>query len=385
MSAKLIFLWAVFFLAGSGATSRAQSYTLIDLGFFYPVAMSNAGQIVGETNDFYNNPELYTIGVGFTDLTPILGPAAVKGINDSGQIVGVFSTQPTDAFVYTPGTPPLNLNISGTAPTCINDSGEIGILSGGSLLVGIPNSYTNLGDFDTYSYGLYQSVVALNNSGQAAIMGRVSEGGFVAYLYTPGVGITNLGSVTLGGSAIPEGINSSGWVVGNSSFDGYANGAGFLYTPGTGMINLGALTDAHSVNDSGQVVGSESTDAMIYSMATGVVDLNTLVSAPGWTLQNAIAINNSGQITGTGSSPSGYTHSFLLIPMLKFNSQSVSGGQFLATLTGLTAGQRVVFQSSANLLNWTPILTNTAAGNSLSFTTPISPSGGSVFFRAAAQ
>jgi probable HAF family extracellular repeat protein len=351
------------------------------------VAMNNSGQIVGETNDFYNNPELYTLGTGFTDLTPILGPAAITGINDSGQIVGVFSTSPNDAFVYTPGSPPLDLGISGTAPTCINDSGEYGILSGGSLFVGSSGSYTNLGDFDPYSYGLYQKVAALNNSGQAAIMGRVSESQFVAYLYTPGMGFTNLGSVTPGGSATPEGINSSGWVVGNSSFDGYGNGAGFLYTPATGMINISvnSLSDAHSVNDSGQVVGNAggaSPHAIIYTMATGMVDLNTLVSAPGWTLEDAIAINNAGQIVGEGSSPSGY-HSFLLIPILKFTSESVNSGRFVATLSGLAAGQTVIFQISTNLVNWMPVSTNTATGGSLSFTNQITQLNGGVFFRAA--
>jgi probable HAF family extracellular repeat protein len=47
-----------------------------------------------------------------------------------------------------------------------------------------------------------------------------------------------------------------------------------------------------------------------------LTNLNTLaeVSAAGWNLREAIAINNVGQITGTGHNASGEERAFLLSP-----------------------------------------------------------------------
>ena len=45
-------------------------------------------------------------------------------------------------------------------------------------------------------------------------------------------------------------------------------------------------------------------------------DLNELVSpSSGWTLQEATAINENGQIVGQGTNASGQTHAFLLTPV----------------------------------------------------------------------
>ena len=44
-------------------------------------------------------------------------------------------------------------------------------------------------------------------------------------------------------------------------------------------------------------------------------DLNNLISSNcGWTLEDAVAINNKGQIVGYGINPSGQTDVFLLTP-----------------------------------------------------------------------
>ena len=76
------------------------------------------------------------------------------------------------------------------------------------------------------------------------------------------------------------------------------------------MTDLGTLggsySNAFGINDAGQVVGAANTPnigpqhAFLYS--TGVmIDLNSLLPASsGWVLDSANAINNSGQIVGTG-------------------------------------------------------------------------------------
>ena len=84
------------------------------------------------------------------------------------------------------------------------------------------------------------------------------------------------------------------------------------------MIDLGAW-GANGVNSSGQVVGGiylpqiTASHACIYSNST-LEDLNSLVDpSSGWTLSEAMAINDRGQITGYGL-VGGAEHAFLLSP-----------------------------------------------------------------------
>jgi hypothetical protein len=54
---------------------------------------------------------------------------------------------------------------------------------------------------------------------------------------------------------------------------------------------------------------------LIWTSAGGMKDLNSLIPAnSGWTLINANAINNVGQITGYGQKGA-YNHAFLLTPV----------------------------------------------------------------------
>jgi hypothetical protein len=52
--------------------------------------------------------------------------------------------------------------------------------------------------------------------------------------------------------------------------------------------------------------------AFVYDGTHGMVDLNSLVLAPGWTLEGATAINDAGQIVGYGINPSGNLEAFLI-------------------------------------------------------------------------
>ena len=83
----------------------------------------------------------------------------------------------------------------------------------------------------------------------------------------------------------------------------------FLYSNGT-MTDLGTLpggldSEGYGINASGQVVGYSEINsgsdirAFLYSNGT-MTDLNSLIDpACGWTLLDAYAINDSGQIVGT--------------------------------------------------------------------------------------
>ena len=161
----------------------------------------------------------------------------------------------------------------------------------------------------------------MNSSGQ--VVGYSYTTGNVAthpFLYSNGK-MQNLGDLG-GGSGAAYGINASGEVVGYAgTSDNYSHA--FLYSGGT-MTDLGTLggtdSEAVAINNSGQVVGDSYTagnaadDPFLYSNGT-MTDLNALIDpSSGWTLEFATAINDNGQIVGTGVNPSGQLDAFLLTP-----------------------------------------------------------------------
>ena len=102
---------------------------------------------------------------------------------------------------------------------------------------------------------------------------------------------------------------------------------GSLYSNGA-MTVLGTLggsnSAANGINNNGQVVGNsfavvgnspfQTQDAFLYSNGK-MIDLNSLIDAnSGWTLVDATAINDKGQIVGLGLNAQGLEKSFLLTP-----------------------------------------------------------------------
>src|SRR5215218_688686 len=127
---------------------------------------------------------------------------------------------------------------------------------------------------------------------------------------------------TLGGSrSWASAINDSGEVVGYSYLPGDQNKHAFLYKDAK-MTDLGTLggtsSEAKGINKSGQVVGwsdnsSGERHAFIYDSTNGMKDLNSLIPADsGWTIHEARAINNNGQIAATGYKDGVGQHALLL-------------------------------------------------------------------------
>ena len=121
------------------------------------------------------------------------------------------------------------------------------------------------------------------------------------------------------------GINRRGGVAGNVSDAGsdtngvYSNSRAkaFLWRKGK-MVGLGTLpgsknSAAFGINDSTAIVGTSGDRAFLWTRGK-MLDLNAcLPSGSGWMLEEARAINNKGQIVGSGKL-SGQTHMFLLTP-----------------------------------------------------------------------
>ncbi len=88
------------------------------------------------------------------------------------------------------------------------------------------------------------------------------------------------------------------------------------------MIDLGTLgggtSTAYGINQYGQIVGYSLTSsgahvAFLYSNGQ-MINLNNLVSAPGWGLADAYGINSQGDIVGDGYYD-GQHYAFMLTPV----------------------------------------------------------------------
>lgn len=339
------FAMLIMIIACSNASLYAEPfYNIVDLGTLPSFqnsdarGINNLGQVVGVSYNtggsehafLWSDGVMKDLGLGFSN---------AASINNNGQIAG-FSGDPYQAFIYNISSH--NNQLLGTLPNenysdarAINDSGQV---VGNSFSTTSDNrgafiytagvgmkSLGTLGGSTSYAYGI-------NNSSQVVGVSDTSQnslGTEHAYLYQNGV-MRDLG--TLGGSfSAALGVNSSGQVVGfsttaatlgsgNPIFHAFLTGA-----DGQGMTDLGTIagyTDSYAYNvnkygDSvGYVYGSQSMDhAMIDTSSYGMLDLNNLIAPnSGWTLVQAEAINDNGQIVGTGYSPNGGIHAFLLNP-----------------------------------------------------------------------
>jgi probable HAF family extracellular repeat protein len=263
---------------------------MTDLGtlggpYSYAYGVNDSVQAVGysHTSDGHDHAFLYSNGGGMTDLGTLGGPYSYAyGVNDSGQAVGWSEVPSGDghAFVYNNG---------------------------------------RMTDLGTFPDGADSMAYAINASGQVVGSAATPTSVGHAFLYTNGV-MTDLG--TLPGFTYfcaARGINASGQVVGTSQASAGGQVHAFLYSNG-GMTDLGTLggpdSFAYGINDSRQVVGLTSTSAgqghaFLYSNGV-MTDLNSLLPpGSGWELDEAFAINDTGEVVGDGIH-NGASHAFLL-------------------------------------------------------------------------
>lgn len=135
--------------------------------------------------------------------------------------------------------------------------------------------------------GTYGYAAWLNDSGEV-VGGATNEGDqtFLAFHWKNGK-MTNLGTLPGNVCSVSDAINSSGQVVGGSGISGFASFA--------------ACTD--------------SVEHAFLSENGRMIDLNRFVpDSSDLTLNEAVFINDRGEISGTGTLPGGDQHAFLLIP-----------------------------------------------------------------------
>lgn len=305
----------------------AAGYSITGLGTLggstsYAYDINSSGQIVGEsdiTGNTASHAFVYSSGV-MTDLGTLAGTTGsyAVAVNNNGQIIGDTYTGGytlNKAFIYSNGSMSSIGSLGGgwSVASGINNYGQVvGSNSSGGFLYSNGNTTT----FNGMSVPL-----AINDNGQVAGTG---VNGHVA-LSSNGT-VTDLG--TLGGSSgFATAININGQIVGSTYVAGDTNYHAFLYSNG-GMTDLGTLwgTDsfASDINSNGLVVGqfqivpgqfapSSSFHAFVYSNGV-MTDLNSLIAPnSGWTLEEASAVNDSGQIVGFGVF-NGQEQAFVLNP-----------------------------------------------------------------------
>jgi probable HAF family extracellular repeat protein len=211
--------------------------------------------------------------------------------------------------------PSSNMEPCGSHASDINDLGQV---------VG----QAQVGCYEPWHYGLFPVLwenrvptklsqsggyaSAINNRSQVVWVYWYSD----AYLWDHGA------SVLLASDATPFDINDAGQVVGSRG------NTAFLWANGTlkGLRTLGGNnSNATGINEAGQIVGDSATatgrthaflwvNNSLGDMGGTMHDLNDLIPADsGWELLSAAAINNRGEIVGSGIHD-GQRHAFLLRP-----------------------------------------------------------------------
>jgi probable HAF family extracellular repeat protein len=339
--------------------AAGQNYTITDLGVIKGDNESsgfwidNYGDVVGcsDTQTVIGYPctglvpgqhaFYWSRSGGMRDLGTLPGAtvSGAIGINDAGTVVGYSNVkgQLATNFVAVEWSPSGVISrlgsLSGGASSAAFEINSAGEISGDSFLPnGIVNA-TSWQDKKVKNLGALKSAIFtagldINDNGEIVGESVFSYGPpFTSqgFLWN-GSKMISLESLKGGNTSMANAINSLGVIVGQS--DGTATGGNWhavLWNAEHRIQDLGTLAGgtysvAFAINDSSVVVGYSNTadnapHAIIWTSSSHMKDLNSLIPAGSpWTLINANAINNVGQITGYGSK-NGYNHAFLLTPV----------------------------------------------------------------------
>jgi uncharacterized membrane protein len=320
-------LMAVLILTGFAS---AQVFTLTDIGSdVSPAGINKYGQ-VAITSSIGG---ITRAGIWYKGRTQDLGTlpggtnSTASGINNHGDVVGDTDGEAT--WWPSPGIGSVtdiglaiteNNTIFGIAGTIVvsgvNDArvitGEVGFENGYSWFVFSPASTAQV-----FGRGLIDRGEGVGIDSRGNIAG---DGDGEAFIWSPSGGEIDLGIPNSSSSAISNGViagqaGPSGQFA-CSRFNETQCSKLFIWSKANGTQFFGQLPGqafglSRGINAFRQVVGSSGNRAFLWSRSTGIFDLNRLVKAPGWTLLTAAAINDNGQIVGSGTFH-GVPHGFLL-------------------------------------------------------------------------
>jgi probable HAF family extracellular repeat protein len=302
--------YSVFWSGGVG-TARATFWhdgVADDLGSGEASAINSSDLIVGFVLQGDDTPHATLWDHGLvTDLGLLTGfdSSLATGINDSGEVVGiayVFANPNNEVgFKWTQQTGMQAIDGSATA-SGVNSKGDIAGM-GQNLraaiftATGTTIALGTLGDFSLAG--------AVNNQGHAVGYSPLVANGPVHAFFFDGTSMRDLGAFGAGDYSVASSINDDNLVVGNDTVPASGTGNTRAHVQTLELERMMGV--AHTT-----VIGSSR--AMIWSATTGMVDLNSLITADsGWELVTASGINSAGEIVGAAVGAV-TTHGYLLTP-----------------------------------------------------------------------
>lgn len=332
-------------LIGTAAASgQFGAYEVEDIGlledgtYLRGVAVNNHSDVLvvgGRESDYFDHAGLWRNGI-LGLLLPQFDNSTPRSINDHGDIVGSYVVRegPCDefehAFLYRPDSTFVDLHPVDGSGVCIgNNSRALSINNYGEIAGTIPQPEpyrTSRGviwrasggsTFSTQIISEWAWIAASNDEG-------VLIGGFFDAQGNPPPAESYLGNVWNHGFETVEGglysinnYDSIAGAVGNTAarWDHQWQNGHWVY-----LRNIigGADSQANAINNRGQVVGNRlignGQHAMLWMGATEI-DLQTQISAnSGWTLEDAVDINDMGEILCNGTRSDGVSGACLLRP-----------------------------------------------------------------------
>jgi probable HAF family extracellular repeat protein len=307
---------------------------------------ANDNAFAGDVSFLWKGPGEITILPGLpgaTDTVPI-------GLNDQDQVVGdsgaaTFSN--SHGFLWDRGV----MHDLGTLPGDTGSDAQFinnhGFIAGdsynanGSILAVVWDSSRRIHLLPNLPNGSLSVAVCINDLGQlCGEAGPDANGDYPAVLWQNENAVPiSLAKPSGGGSAIADSVNNRGQIVGNFSFDSSADFLPCLWQDENGsLIELEVYGDdpqgvAYQVNNQGQIAGFSgqgladvtTAHSLLWENGT-MIDLQTQVPADsGWLLEQALCINDRGQIGGFGWH-NGQIRAYLLTPAEGCDGD-VEGGQ----------------------------------------------------------
>src|SRR5262252_1589692 len=251
------------------AAAATAAYTMTDLGNLgggvsMGFGINSGGEVVGRSylNKVFffkcgrhichftqNDPFSWSAGT-MTDLGTFgaMSVSEATAVNSTGDVVGGSNGH---AFLVHNGK---MTDLGPGEATGINDAGEIVGNSQGAFLIS-GGTRTTLPGLSSYGGGSFSSASGINHNHQIVGASDDASGNSHAVMWSNGT-ITDLG--TFGLDPVGEAINNHGVIVGQSSTGAWiwSNGTfqslNNLIPPGSGFT----LTDATAINDNGQIVAN---------------------------------------------------------------------------------------------------------------------------------